>query len=107
MKFVRTDGTLTSVYQQLTELADDQLFTGQGGFEGLTGTQAVALSQSLMDASLAGYYSALTEIHHVDSYGSSSDLQTWAKGAADYAYSKGVPIWNADQWLTFTRARHD
>jgi hypothetical protein len=107
MKFIRADGTVTSVYQQLTEMADDQLFAVNGGFEGLSGTQAVALSKSLIDASLAGYYSALTDIHHVDSYSSSSDLQTWAKGAADYARSKGVPVWNADQWLSFTQTRHD
>ena len=65
MKFVRTDGTLTSVYQQLTEMADDQLFSALGGYEGLSGSQVVALSQSLIDASLAGNYSALTDIHHV------------------------------------------
>ena len=107
MKFVRSDGTLTTVYQQLTELADDQLFADHGGFEGLTGTQAVALSQSLIDASLAGYYSALTDIHHVDIYSSSRDGQTWLVGAADYARSKEVPIWNGDEWLSFTAARHD
>ena len=107
MKFIRADGTLTSVYQQLTEMADDQLFTSQGGFEGLTGAQAVALSQSLIDASLAGYYSALTDIHHVDNYSIGSDVQIWAKGAADYARSKGVPVWNGDQWLSFTQTRHD
>jgi hypothetical protein len=107
MKFVRTDGTLTSVYQQLTEMADDHLFTRQGGHEGLTGAQAVSLSQSLIDASLAGYYSALTNIHHVDNYGDYSELSIWLAGAIDYARSKGVPVWNADQWLSFTQTRHD
>ena len=80
MKFVRTDGTLTSVYQQLTEMADDQLFADQGGLEGLTGAQAVALSQSLIDASLAGNYSALTDIHHVDNYGSELSRTPLADG---------------------------
>jgi VCBS repeat-containing protein len=109
MKFVRTDGTLTSVYQQLTEMADDQLFTDQGGYEGLTGAQAVAISQSAIDASLAGNYSALTDIHHVDNYGDSNypELATWLTGNIDYARSKGVPVWNADQWLSFTQTRHD
>ena len=107
MKFIREDGTLTSVYQQLTEMADDHLFADQDGYEGLTGSQAVALSQSLIDASLAGYYSALTDIHHVDIYNTSSNSQTWAAGVTDYARSKGVPMWNADQWLSFTQTRHD
>ncbi len=107
MKFVRSDGTLTSVYQQLTEMADDQLFAGQGGFEGLTGAQAVSLSQSLIDASLAGNYSALTDIHHVDNYSTNGQLSIWLTGDIDYARSKGVPVWNADPWLSFTQTRHD
>jgi hypothetical protein len=108
MKFIREDGTLTSVYQQLTELADDQLFTSQGGLEGLTtGAQAVALSKGLIDASLAGNYSALVEHHHVDNYSSNPALQDWLAGSIDYAHSKNVPVWNADQWLSFTETRHD
>ena len=31
MKFVRADGTLSSVYQQFTHLSDDQLLTAEGG----------------------------------------------------------------------------
>ena len=109
MKYVRTDGTLTAVYQQLTEMADDHLFTDMGGYEGLTGAQAVALSQSLIDASLAGNYSALTDIHHTDNYGDLNypELPIWLTGDIDYARSKGVPVWNADQWLSFTQVRHD
>ena len=107
MRFIRSDGTIIPVYQQLTELADDQIFADHGGFEGLTGAQAVALSQSLVDASLAGNYSALVEHHHVDIYNTSTGSQTWLTGSADYAHSQGVPIWNGDQWLSFTAARHD
>src|SRR5262249_5138288 len=33
--------------------------------------------------------------------------QIWAEGTLDYATSKGVPIWNANQWLGFTETRHD
>jgi hypothetical protein len=107
MKFVGANGTLSPVYQQLTTLTDDQLLTPQNGAEGLTGSEAVAVSKGLIDASLAGYYSALTELHHVDFYASEPDLQTWLKGSVDYAVNKGVPIWNADTWLGFTQLRHD
>src|SRR5512141_3102057 len=107
MKFVRPDGTLTSVYQQLTNLSDDQLLPAQDGPEGLTASQAVLVSQALMDASLAGNYSAQTELHHVDYYATTSSLQQWLTGVVDYARSKGVPIWNADRWLRFTQTRHD
>src|SRR5512143_1693512 len=100
MKFVRPDGTLTSVYQQLTNLTDDQLLPAQAGPEGLTGSQAVLVSQALLDASLAGNYSAQTELHHVDYYATTSSLQQWLTGDVDYARSKAVPIWNADRWLS-------
>ena len=107
MKFIRADGTIVPVYQQLTQMADDHLFADQDGYEGLTRSQAVALSQSLIDASLAGDYSALTDIHHVDIYNTSSNSANLGAGHVDYARSKGVPIWNADQWLSFTQTRHD
>ena len=107
MKFVREDGTLTSVYQQLTEMADDQMFADQEGAERISGAQAVAISKSLIDASLNGYYSALMDIHHVDIYSTSNDAHTWLAGDLDYAYSQGVPMWNAEQWLRFTQTRHD
>jgi len=107
MKFVREDGTLTSVYQQLTEMADDQMFADQEGAERISGAQAVAISKSLIDASLNGYYSALMDIHHVDIYSTSADAHTWLAGDLDYAYSQGVPMWNAEQWLRFTQTRHD
>ena len=111
MKFVREDGTLTSVYQQLTEMADDHLFAehdpAPGMTEEITGAEAVAISKSLIDASLGGYYSALMHIHHVDNYSTNVQSPIWLRGALDYAYSKGVPMWNADQWLRFTATRHD
>ena len=49
----------------------------------------------------------LADIHHVDTYSSNSDQQVWATGVVDCARSKGVPVWNADQWLSFTQTRHD
>ncbi len=107
MKFVRSDGTIIPVYQQLTELVDEQLLTSAGaGYEGLNATQAIAVSQQMIDASLAGDYAALMTQNHVDYYGE-GDPQVWAEGMLDYASSHGVPIWNADQWLAFTQARHD
>ncbi len=109
MKFMRADGTILPVYQQLTELVDEQLLaavTDGAGFEGLNGAQAIAVSRQMIDASLAGDYAALVTQFHVDYYGLGSP-QTWAEGTLDYATSKGVPIWNADQWMGFTETRHD
>jgi hypothetical protein len=107
MKFARSDGTLTTVYQQLTELVDEQLVLGTDtAVEGLTGSQAVQVSQQMIDASQGGYYSALVTQFHVDYY-ENGDPQVFAEGTLDYAYNNGVPILNADQWLGFTQTRHD
>ena len=108
MRFVRADGTILPLYQQLTELADEHLLSAvsSGGFEQLNGTQAITVSQQLIDASLAGDYAALMTQFHVDVYGF-GDPQVWAEGTLDYARSKGVPIVNADQWFDFVATRHD
>ena len=109
MKFVRADGTILPLYQQLTELADEHLVAGIPSGEkdeNLTAAQAITASQQLIDASLAGDYAALMTQFHVDTYGF-GDPQVWAEGTLDYARAKVVPIWNADQWLRFTEIRHD
>ncbi|MBI3243363.1 MAG: hypothetical protein HYZ49_13825 [Chloroflexi bacterium] len=110
MKFVKSDGAIVNYYQQLTQLVDEQLFDvyDLAGFESeqLSAAQGITVSQQMIDASLAGDYAALMTQHHVDYYGFGTP-QTWAEGTMDYANTKGVPIWNADQWLTFTETRHD
>ena len=110
MKFVKSDGTILPVYQQLTQLVDEQFLTTapNAGYinENLTGAQSIAITKDIIDASLAGYYSALMTQFHVDYY-ENGDPQVWAEGTMDYANSHGVPIWNADEWLTYTETRHD
>lgn len=106
MKFIRSDGTILDIYQQLTQLVDEQLVSGAGvGYEGLNGTGAFNVSKQLVDASQAGYYSALMTQFHVDYY--SGNAQTWAEDLLTYAHSLNIPAWNADSWLNFTSARHD
>jgi hypothetical protein len=106
MKFTRADGTILPLYQQLTQLVDEQLVNGAGsGYENLDANDATAISRQLIDASLAGDYAALMTQNHIDYY--SGAAQDWAENTLDYAASKDVPIWNADQWLDFTETRHD
>ncbi len=109
MKFVKADGTILPEYQQYTEIVDEQLMSAatNPGFlnENLTPAQALVITKAEIDASLGGYYSALMTQFHVDYY--DVGTQPWAEGVMDYANSKGVPIWNADQWLSFTQTRHD
>lgn len=106
MKFSTADGTILPYYQQLTQLVDEQFFTAAGGVEALNPTQAIVVSQQLMDASQNGDYAAIMTQFHIDYYGF-GDPQVWAEGTMGYAQSNGIPIWNADRWLTFTETRHD
>ena len=72
MRFVRANGSVLPLYQQLTQLVDEQLLgvvTDGAGWEGLNGTQAAAVSQQMIDASLAGDYAALMTQFHIDYYG--------------------------------------
>ena len=105
MKFVRADGTILPLYQQLTQLVDEQM-AGSSTPENLSAAQAIAVSQALIDASLAGDYAALMTQFHLDYY-QGGEARPWAEGTMDYANARGVPIWNADRWLSFVETRHD
>lgn len=107
MRFVKSNGTILPIYQQNTQLVDEHILTGVGfGFENLGATAAITVSKSVIDASQNGDYAALTTMFHVDYY-NFGHPQEWAEGTMDYANSLGIPIWNADQWLSFTETRHD
>jgi hypothetical protein len=131
MKFMTEQGEILPLYQQLTQLVDEHLLAeivsyrcpdnspiidnecrnGQqpilaSGFELLNGTSAISVSKKLIDSSLSRDYAALMTQFHVDYIMSGGPFE-WAKGTMDYAKSKGVPIWNADEWLNFTETRHD
>jgi hypothetical protein len=109
MKFIKDDGTILPYYQQLTQLVDEQFFSVVGagsGWEGINSTQAFNISKALIDASLAGDYAAIMTQFHVD-YTNFGEVNPWVVGTVDYANLVGVPVWNADDWLTFTEKRHD
>jgi len=100
MKFITADGAILPNFQQATELIDEQLVAG-ADFENLTEAQATLVSQQLIDASLSGDYAALMAQFHVD-----YQALSWLQGTLAYAQSRGVPMWNAGQWLNFTQIRY-
>ena len=105
MKFSDTDGTIVPVFQQLTQLVDEQLIFESGfGYEGLTSAGALLVSEAMIDASLTEYPSALMTQFHVDYY---QNDQNWAEGTVAYAQANDVPVWNADEWLNFVEKRYN
>jgi hypothetical protein len=106
MQMVDATGHLIPVYQQSTALVDEQLISGvANNQENLTGAQAANVSKQLLDASLSGgNYAAVTAQFQVDYY-NYNEVTAWAEQTMAYAQSKGVPIWSADDWLRFTKAR--
>jgi hypothetical protein len=105
MKFIHADGTVINDYQLLTELVDEQMVNGAlGAYENLSTAQATNVSKQLIDASQAGDYAAIMDQFHVDYYYSTQD---WIAGTLSYARSLGIPLWNADTFLTYTETRHD
>src|SRR5262249_1421191 len=111
MKMMDAQGNLIPVYQQATSLIDEQLVSGTDSSQtDLTGQQATAVSQQLIDASLTGgNYAALMTQFHVDYYEPDptgvTDARIFGEGTMSYAKSKNVPIVSADEWLRFTQAR--
>lgn len=103
MKFVTSSGTIVPVYQQATQLVDEQFFTDFAA-EPITSDAAIAISKQLIDASQAGDYAALTTQFHVD-YFAYGNVNWWVTNTLDYARSLGIPMWNAEQWLNFTQSR--
>jgi hypothetical protein len=105
MRFVDEGGALIPVYQQVTVLIDEAMFSAISSYAaGLTTEQALAVSRDIIDRSQAGNYSAIATQFHVDYY-PFGEVQPWVHGTLDHAASLGIPIWTAERWLRFTEAR--
>jgi hypothetical protein len=112
MRFVDEGGRILGIYQQLTQLADEHLLeVPWGGQVKLEPEAAVEVSQMLLRRSVARYPSAIVAQFHVDPYavgGRYADLAgRWLAGTLDAAVERGIPIWSAEEWLAFVRARQD
>jgi hypothetical protein len=107
MKFMKADGAILPYFQQVTTLIDEQLVHDAGmgtTFEDLDTAGATTVSQQVIDASLAGNYAAVMTQFHVDYVNAT---QGWVNNTLAYANSNNIPIWNADDWLTFTETRYN
>jgi hypothetical protein len=106
LPFVDQTGTIIPLYQQATELVDEQMIAGiASSYCNLSQDQALALSEQFLDQSQAGFYSAITVQAHTDYY--LGNTSQWLQGLLSYAQTKGIPVWTASRWASFVQARHD
>jgi hypothetical protein len=88
MRFVDEQGRVLDVFQQLTQLVDEQMMQMPWGTGG--------------EAAVGGQF-------HVDSFAFGPDWSArfgrWLEGTLDCAVELGIPIYSAEEWLTFTEVR--
>jgi hypothetical protein len=93
LRFSDEKGNVLDIFQATTQLPDETWFNS-------ISTQFKTLIDRSVDQ---GYYGFITANFHPPSYGT---YQTSADSMMDYANSRGVPIWSADQLNDFLRARN-
>ena len=116
MKFIDEKGKILNIYQQLTQLTDEHMIPldvpGWGGWPGLSPAEAVEVSKYLLDRSVKnGDYCAIAGQFHIDPFQIGGEVaekaSAFLEGTLSYAQELGVPIWSAQEWLSFTETRHD
>jgi hypothetical protein len=113
MRFVDEQGRVLDVFQQLTQLVDEQMMQmpwGTGGEAGFEPEAAVEASrQVLTRAQQPGGWAAIGGQFHVDSFAFGPDWSArfgrWLEGTLDCAVALGIPIYSAEEWLAFTGVR--
>jgi hypothetical protein len=116
MKFIDDRGRLLNIYQQLTQLADEHLFSfpeiNWVNVADHTADQAIDISKNLLDFNLKNDFPAAFGVNfHPDPYsygGRPAEIAgRWLEGTLDYAVEKGIPIWSTQDWFWFTQARQE
>lgn len=113
MRFVDEQGRVLDIYQQPTQLVDEQMMRmpwGSGGETGFTPEEAVEASrQVLARAQQPGGWAAIAAQFHVDPFAFgpewSAKFGRWLEGTLDIAVDLGIPIYSAEEWLAFTETR--
>ena len=113
MRFVDEQGRILNIYQQPTQLVDEQVIRMPWGLGGavIPIEAAIEIAQTLLHRCLTGAYSAVAAQFHIDPFTIGGDLAVkaarWLEGTLDYAAAQGIPIWSAAEWLDFTETRHN
>ncbi len=106
LPFVKSDGVVLNVYQQPTQISDQQLMpvTLVQNFEGLAlPAGGIKATRGIIDASVMSDYAALALNSNIDY--TFPDAMFWLSDTITYAASQGVPSMSADQWIRFNDVR--
>lgn len=113
MRFVDEQGRILNIYQQPTQLVDEQVIRmpwGLGGAD-IPVEAAIEVAQAMLQRCLTGAYSAVAAQFHIDPFAIGGDLAVkagrWLESTLDHAAEHGIPIWSAAEWLDFTETRHN
>ncbi|HXF70776.1 MAG TPA: hypothetical protein VNK89_13325 [Thermoflexus sp.] len=101
MRFIDENGAIIPAFQQLTNIVDEQ-YMAQPFYPDWQ--RDFAEIRAMLDAALGGYYTAFVANFHVDYY-SWGEIYPWAEAIMGAAQERGIPTWNADQWLDYVLNR--
>jgi hypothetical protein len=110
MKFVDEHGAILDIYQQPTQLVDEYLLPmWEDWGPRLSVEAAIAVARDLLAASRDHAYGPTVVQVHADAFNPEAnyhqDVLAWTAGMLDVAVELGLPIWSAEQWLTFVESR--
>lgn len=99
-RFVKEDGTLLEVFQQLTPWADEtQLYRQQLGIEG-----AAQVVQKMLDLAESRYPTVFVANFHPGGF-KRRGTEPWARNMMQEAVDRGIPLWSGDYLYRFITAR--
>ncbi|WP_376793452.1 hypothetical protein [Thermoflexus sp.] len=101
MRFIDENGVIIPAFQQLTNIVDEQ-YMAQPFYPDWQ--RDFAEIRAMLDAAIGGYYTAFVANFHVDYY-SWGEIYPWAEAIMAAAQERGIPTWNADQWLDYVLNR--
>ncbi|MCJ7567253.1 MAG: hypothetical protein MUO58_06910 [Anaerolineales bacterium] len=113
MKFVDQSGRVMEIYQQNTQLVDEHFLDMPWGndWPKVGSKNAIKISESLMQSSLAGSFCAIATQFHVDPFFTGGywmrEARNWLQGTLDFAMKNDIPIWSAEEWLEFVNVRQN
>lgn len=103
MRFAASDGDTLSIFQQHTNLVDEEL-APEVGVADLTLTEALSISHQTIDDCIDQFHTAIVTQFHVD-YFNFGDVNSWVLGTTDYALQRGATPLTAAEWLAFVKSR--